>query len=106
MPDFSDPSFAGEGRDNPPPRQPTKRGTDSLSHLNIARGERIRVVKDNGTRGLLGLEGVVVQSFPGEVVVELEDDPAIRHRVTMSGGITKRTIPPQRFFRVTEVERM
>ena len=106
MTDFSDPSFAGEGRDNPLPRRPTKGVTDSFSDLNIGKGSRIRVIKDNGKRGLLGLEGVVVQSFPGEVVVELENDPAIRHRVNMLGGYEKTRRQPQRHFRVTEVERV
>jgi hypothetical protein len=105
VPDFSDPTFKGEGRDNPPPRQPTKRGLDGLGHLNFARGIRVRVIKDNGKRGLLGLEGVVMQSFPGEVVVELENDPLIGHRANMIGGmvLNKR---PMRHFRVTEVERV
>ena len=105
-PDFSDPSFIGEGRDNPAPRQPTKGVTDSFSDLNIGVGARIRVLEDNGTRGLLGLEGVVVQSFPGEVVVQLENDPMIRHRVRMLGGIARARRAPHRHFRVTEVERI
>lgn len=77
-----------------------------LSRLNYTRGTRIRVLEDNGRRGLVGLEGVVVQSFPGYVVVTLENDPAIRHRVEMDGGITRPRRTPMRHFRVTEVERI
>lgn len=95
----------GDGRENPKPAQRPKTGTDSLAHLNFARGTRIRVVQDNGRRGLIGLEGVVVQSLPGAVVVELENDPAVRHRVTMDGGISVPRRRPLRHFHVTEVER-
>lgn len=94
-----------DGRENPKPAPQPKRGTDSLSHLNYARGTRIRVLEDNGRRGLVGLEGVVVQSIPGYVVVELENDPATRHRVDMAGGFTRPRRAPKRHFRVTEVER-
>lgn len=93
------------GRANPPPRPTTRRGTDSLSDLNFARGTRIRVLKDNGSRGLVGLEGVVVQSIPGSVVVELENDPLIAFRANMAGGFELPKRQPQRHFRVTEVER-
>lgn len=79
--------------------------TDSLSHLNYARGTRIRVLEDNGRRGLVGLEGLVVLSLPGYVVVELENDPALRHRVEMEGGFTRPRRTPKRHFRVIEVER-
>ena len=107
MPDFNnDPSFRGEGRENPPPRPRLNPGQDGLAHLNFARGTRIKVLKDNNKRGLLGLEGVVVQSFPGYVVVELESDPALRHRVSMQTGFAKSRITPRRHFRVTEVERL
>lgn len=77
-----------------------------FSNLNYAKGTRIRVLEDNGRRGLVGLEGVVVQSLPGFVVVELENDPALRHRVEMEGGITRPRRRPLRHFRVTEVERI
>jgi hypothetical protein len=77
-----------------------------LSSLNYARGTRIRVLEDNGRRGLVGLEGVVVQSIPGFVVVELENDPAIRHRVEMDGGFSSPRRTPLRHFRVTEVQRI
>lgn len=95
----------GDGRDNPPPQPRPKQGTDPLSSLNFAKGTRIRVLKDNGRRGLVGLEGVVVQSFPGAVVVTLENDPALRHRVSMQGGFERPRRQPLRHFRVTEVER-
>jgi len=104
--DFNDPSFAGEGRERPPGRPNLKPGTDSLSNLNFARGTRIRVLEDNGKRGLLGLEGVVVQSAPGSVVVILENDPLLSHRANMMGGIVNHRTAPRRHFRVTEVERV
>ena len=106
MTDFSDPSFDGEGRRRPKGRPNPKPGTDSLSSLNFARGTRIRVLEDNGRRGLVGLEGVVIQSFPGSVVVELENDPLLRHRAEMASGFALSKSHPQRYFRVTEVERV
>jgi hypothetical protein len=96
----------GDGRDNPPYPQPARPGTDNLDHLNIAKGTRIRVLKDNGRRGLVGLEGSVVQSLPGFVIVELENDPLLRHRANMAGGFERRQTAPRRHFRVTEVERV
>ena len=72
----------------------------------MVKGTRIRVLEDNGSRGLVGLEGVVIQSFPGYVVVELEGDPALRHRVRMDGGYERPRVQPRRHFRVTEVERV
>lgn len=102
-PDFRN---VAHGRADPKPAQRPLRGTDSLAHLNHARGTRIRVLEDNGRRGLVGLEGVVVQSFPGSVVVELEHDPMIRHRAEMAGGFSFPKRPPKRHFRVTEVERV
>jgi hypothetical protein len=101
---FDDPSFNGEGRRRPPGRPNPKQGDQSFPDLNYARGTRIRVLKDNGTRGLLGLEGVVIASYPGGVVVELEKDPLIAFRAKMAGGITFPSRQPQRNFRVTEVE--
>lgn len=64
------------------------------------------MLEDNGRRGLVGLEGVVVQSIPGFVVVELENDPALYHRLRMGGGMDRPVVAPQRSFRVTEVERI
>ena len=107
MPDFNnDPSFAGEGRERPPGRPNPKRGTDSLADLNFARGTRIRVLEDNGSRGLVGYEGVVVLSIPGSVVVELDNDPMIHFRMNMATGFAEPKRAPQRHFRVTEVERV
>ena len=105
-PDFSDISFRGSGRDNPEPRQPTKRGTDDLGGLNIVAGTRIRVIEDNGRRRLTGLEGMVVQAGPGYVVVELENDPMLFFRAHMQSGFATPKVPPKRHFRVTEVERI
>ena len=106
MIDFNDPSFAGEGRVRPPGRPNPKLGKDSLSSLNYTRGTRIRVLEDNGSRGLVGLEGVVVASVPGSVVVELEHDPMLKFRAEMKVGIALSTQHPQRHFRVSEVERV
>jgi hypothetical protein len=105
-PDFSDPSFIGSGRQTPAPRPNPERGKDSLDHLNMVKGTKIRVLKDNGRKGLLGLTGVVVQSFPGYVVVKLEQDPILSHRINQKGGLTKHRTAPLRHFRVTEVERL
>ena len=98
--------IAGDGRENPRPGPRPHQGRDSLSHLNIAKGTRIRVLEDNGRRGLVGLEGVVVQSLPGSVVVELENDPLLDFRATQAGGYERPRRQPQRHFRVTEVERI
>ena len=78
----------------------------SFADLNIAKGSRIRVLKDNGSRGLVGLEGTVVQSLPGFVVVELENDPLLSFRAVQAGGFERPNRQPQRHFRVTEVERI
>jgi hypothetical protein len=106
LPDFSDPSFAGEGRRRPPGRPNPKPGTDSLSDLNFTRGTRIRVLKDNGKRGLVGYEGVVVHSYQGGVVVKLDNDPMLHFRSVMKTGFAANTIHPQRHFRASEVERV
>jgi len=107
VPDFNnDPSFRGEGRERPPGRPNPRIVNASIPSLNFARGTRIRVIEDNGTRGLVGLEGIVVASGPGSVVVELEDDPLIRFRAEMAGGITFPSRTPQRHFRASEVERV
>lgn len=74
--------------------------------LNIAKGTRIRVLEDNGRRNLVGLEGEVVQSLPGAVIVELENDPLLYHRATQAGGFERTRRKPRRHFRVTEVERI
>ena len=103
MSDWVD-NIPGDGRENPEPRRRINPGGEYISELNFAKGSRIRVLQDNGTRGLLGLEGVVVQSFAGSVVVELDDDPALRHRVLQARGFD-RSKKPRRHFRVTEVER-
>lgn len=98
-------NLPGDGRENPTPRPRVNPTQPYISNLNFARGTRIRVLKDNGTRGLLGLEGLVVQSFPGFVVVELDNDPALNHRVLQARGFDT-TRNPRRHFRVTEVERV
>jgi len=105
-PDFSDPSFIGSGRQSPAPRPNPERGKDDLRSLNFVSGTRIRVLEDNGRKGLLLLEGIVVQSLPGYVVVRLDDDPILKHRINQLGGLTKHTVAPLRHFRVTEVERL
>jgi hypothetical protein len=107
MPDFNnDPSFRGEGRGNPPPRPRAERGKDSLSHLNFTRGTRIRVLKDNGKTGLVGLVGVVVQAHPGSVVVELDNDPMLFFRTQMVSGFADPGKSPLRHFHASEVERV
>jgi hypothetical protein len=63
-------------------------------------------LEDIGKRGLVGFVGVVVQSIPGSVVVELDNDPMTFFRAQMQGGFEKPNHPPQRHFRVTEVERI
>lgn len=95
-----------EGRANPPPRPRSKPAMGDLSQLNFSRGERIRVLKDNGRRGLVGLEGKVVQTIPGSVVVELDADPLLLVRANQLGGIARTLQTPRRHFRVTEVERV
>jgi len=96
----------GDGRENPAPRPRAVQGRDSLAHLNIAQGTRIRVLEDGGRRGLVGLEGVVVQSLPGSVVVELEHDPLLRFRAEQAGGFVIPRRTPRRHFRNNEVERV
>lgn len=105
--DFNeDISFQGSGRTDPGYPPQAKRGTDSLASLNYGKGTRIRVVEDNGRRGLVGLEGVVVSSMPGSVTVVLENDPVLSHRVIQRLGFGMARGPIRRHFRVTEVERV
>jgi len=99
-------TFRGDGTDNPKPLPRLNPGNDYLGNLNIVVGSRIRVLKDNGRRGLVGLEGTVVISTPGSVVVELENDPADKMRVDMAGGITNRIVKARRHFLINEVERI
>jgi len=107
VPDFNnDPSFRGEGRGRPPGRPNPHTPNTSIPELNYVRGTRIRVIEDNGRRGLVGLEGVVIQSNPGSVIVELEHDPMLRFRMEMQSGFARPSKPPLRHFRVTEVERV
>ena len=106
---ITDPTFGNvaHGRANPTPRQPAERPKSlSFPELNIGTGSRIRVLEDNGRRGIVGLVGDVVQSYPGFVVVELDDDPMLRFRAAMPGGFVNPQRPPKRHFRVTEVEKI
>ena len=106
---ITDPTFGNvaHGRADPKPAPRAKRPKKlSFPELNIAVGTRIRVLEDNGKRGIVGFEGVVKQSFAGSVVVELDDDPMMKFRAEMPGGFVNPTRPPLRHFRVTEVERI
>lgn len=96
----------GDGTTNPSPRPAPHPPIGSFADLNIATGTRIRVLRDNGRRGLIGLEGVVVQSLPGAVIVELVGDPLLKFRASMKSGFETIKITPRRHFRVTEVERI
>jgi len=96
----------GDGRENPRPPKIKHQPKASFDALNLVVGTRIRVIRDNGRSGLRGLEGVVVQSIGGGVVVKLDGDPARRFRVSQAGGFATPSRHPLRFFRVTEVERI
>lgn len=67
-------------------------------------GQRIRVLKDNGRRGLVGLEGSVEQVAVTGLVVKLDADPGNRHRLNMIGGFELPVVPVLRFFLTHEVE--
>lgn len=99
-------NIPGDGRDRPPGGPRPEPGKDDLSHLDIAKGTRVRVIADDERRGLKGLEGVVVQSMPGAVIVELENDPLLYHRSNMRVGFEKAKRQPQRHLRVIDVERV
>lgn len=101
---------AGAGVVAPPPPPPPPPPVEvpnnvTIDDLNFTRGTRIRVIEDNGTRGLIGLEGVVVGAFPGSVVVKLDFDPLLCFRGNQHGGVVFNK-DPRRHFRVTEVERV
>lgn len=99
-------NIPGDGRDRPAGRPRPQPGTDDLGHLNIAVGTRIRVIEDLDRKGLKGLEGEVVQTLAGAVVVELDNDPALYFRSQLSGGIAGPSGKPRRHFLVTAVERV
>ncbi len=70
------------------------------------KGQRIRVLRDNGRDGIVGYEGVVDRLTQSGVVVILEDDPALKFRMYMKLGFQKSPTraPVMRFFQMDELE--
>ena len=73
----------------------------------FAKGNRIVVVEDNGRNGLLGLEGVVDLVTQTGIVVILENDPAIKHRVNPDDSFFELNRPiVRRFFLLNQIKKI
>jgi hypothetical protein len=74
--------------------------------IGFARGQRIRVKKDNGRDGVVGFEGTVKQIAPSGLVVQLDHDPALGRNMYNPGGFARTPKSHQvfRFFFPYEVE--
>lgn len=72
----------------------------------FAKGERIRVLKDNGKTGLIDYVGVVDSVTQTGVIVILENDPLLRFRMNQAGGFERARPPIRRFFNLNEIEKI
>lgn len=72
----------------------------------MSRGQRIKVLRDNGRDCIVGYEGTVVSLAPSGYVVELDNDPALGRNMYNPGGFarTPRNHRVLRFFYPYEVE--
>ena len=70
------------------------------------KGQRIRVIEAHPRSGVLGFLGTVETLTPTGVVVIIDNDPALTHRMIQIGGFTKpdpnRVV--RRFFKLNEIE--
>jgi len=71
-----------------------------------SKGQRVRILKDNGRDNIVGYEGTITCLSPSGFVVELDDDPALYFNMYNAGGMVR---PPKnhrvlRFFYPCEVE--
>jgi hypothetical protein len=68
--------------------------------------KRIRVLKDNGRDGIVGLEGTIRMLSPSGYVVVLDNDPALGRNMYNPGGIARTPADHHvfRFFYPYEVE--
>jgi len=74
----------------------------------FSKGERIRVLDDNGRTGLIEYLGTVDSVTQTGVVVILDADPAKIFRMNMMGGFEKphRNLIVRRFFNFGEIEKV
>ena len=73
----------------------------------FSRGERVRIVEDNITRGVSGFEGTVDQVTELGVVIILDSDPATMFRIAPNDRFEKLDRPiVRRFFQFNEIERI
>lgn len=74
----------------------------------FAKGERIRILEDNGRDGIVGFEGIVDSVTQSGVVVILDNDPATQFRMYNFGGFEKPhpNRIPRRFFQFNAIEKI
>ena len=76
--------------------------------MNFARGERVRVIKDNGRSFLIGYEGRVDSVTQSGVVVILDDDPVLSFRMYTPNGFVRAApgLVVRRFYQLGEIEKL
>lgn len=64
------------------------------------------MLKDNGRDNLVGLEGIVYGLTHHGIIVTLDNDPAVAHRMYVPTGFPKQKdgVPILRFFQLDELE--
>ena len=76
--------------------------------MNFAKGERVRVIKDNGRDNLVGYEGRVDSTNQSGVVVVLDSDPVLSFRMYTPNGFVRAApgLIVRRFFYLGEIEKL
>ena len=75
--------------------------------IQFVRGDRVRITPGVRRGHVAGMEGVVDQQVQSGVIVILDNDPALKFRMTMVSSV----LPPKghvvrRFFRLGEIEKI
>ena len=74
----------------------------------FAKGERVRVLRDNGRDGIVGFLGTVDQITQSGVVVVLDADPAMKFRMYTPNGFPRYRpgVVIRRFFLLNDLEKL
>ena len=74
----------------------------------FAKGDRIKVLDDNGRLGLIEYQGMVEAVTQQGAIVILDADPANRFRLNMTAGFTKphKDLVVRRFFMFKDIEKL
>ena len=72
----------------------------------FTKGNRVKVIRDNGRTGLIEYHGTVDSVNQLGVIVILDADPALRHRMNMIGGFALPRPPIRRFFNFGDIEKV